>query len=240
MEHNTIVGGSIAPVKSAFVSSCAAASTVIKAGNLGIWPEVYVPNSCEVPTSFGTAAASAYKASVSGAYASYTAGASSAWSAAFAAANLPVPSRTPWNAQASKTGTQVIATGEPAASPAPTGTGNAPVYSAPVATAPYGNTTSAVGGEAPAIRVTTITTVLVITSTLPAGQPIPSTAASASSAPAAVSPSSYDMSLPQPATTPVASASAPQDTNGIPTISTKPAAASGAARRHARDVRRQG
>ncbi|EME46762.1 hypothetical protein DOTSEDRAFT_70678 [Dothistroma septosporum NZE10] len=160
-----------------------------------------------------------------------------------------MPARTPWNAQASKTGTQVIATAAPNASPAPTGTGNAPAYTAPAVAAPYGNTTTAAGAAAPAVvEVTTITTVLVITSTVLAGQAAPSVPSSEaftplSSAPA-VSPSSYKGTLPMPATTPVASsASSPtaQDTNGIPTISTKAGsapAASGAYRRHAREIRR--
>lgn len=251
-EHNTVVGGSMPTVNPAFVSACSVQASVIKAGNLGVWPEVYVPNSCDVPTSFGTPAASAWKDSVKSAYASYTAGSSSAYSSAFAAAGIPVPSRTPWNAQASRTGTQVQPTAAPNASPAPTGSGNAPAPSAPVATAPYANSTSPAGSEAPAVQVTTITTVLVITSTLPAGQPVPSASAYASApssetpstfatAPAGVSPSSYEGSLPMPATTPIASASAPApapaDTNGIPTISTKAASASNY-RRHARDVRR--
>ncbi|PPJ50016.1 hypothetical protein CBER1_06781 [Cercospora berteroae] len=170
-----------ASIDTAFVSSCNAQATVISANNLGLWPEVYVPNTCQVISSFGTAAASAWSQTWDEAAASYTSGAKNAWEAAFKAADMPVPSRAPWS-QPPNTG----------AAPAPTDAPSA--YGGGSITA----TTSAADADATSApgQLTTIVTVVTLTSTMPVSQATSPSAYASSSASASASTSAVASSAP--------------------------------------------
>ncbi|KAK4504364.1 hypothetical protein PRZ48_005280 [Zasmidium cellare] len=175
MSNNKVVGD-LATVNKAFASSCSAQASVISANSLGLWPEVLVPNSCEVVSSFGPEAASSAAAKFNQAASSYSAQATSAWSAAFVKANMAVPSRAPWS-QAPQTGG--AATSAPAETSAPDS------YAAPsssaAAAAPSSAPAAAPAPSAGAVTsLYTITTILTLTSTLPPGQAAPSSAAPSS------------------------------------------------------------
>ncbi|KAL9532778.1 hypothetical protein SMMN14_03573 [Sphaerulina musiva] len=116
------ISGPVPSADPAFVSSCSAEASVISAASLALWPEVYVPNSCEVISTFGTAAASAHAKVFDAAAASYTSGAENAYSEAFKAAGMAVPSRKPWSYSA------VPSTGMPDAATEPTATATATGY----------------------------------------------------------------------------------------------------------------
>ncbi|KXT11016.1 hypothetical protein AC579_7955 [Pseudocercospora musae] len=94
-QQNNKLVGKVASVNSAFVSACSARAPVISQYSLALWPDVFVPNSCSVVSTFGTAAASAAAKVFDSAAASYTSASKSAWSAAFAAANIPLPTKAP-------------------------------------------------------------------------------------------------------------------------------------------------
>ncbi|KAF2168473.1 hypothetical protein M409DRAFT_21222 [Zasmidium cellare ATCC 36951] len=175
MSNNKLVGD-LATVNKAFVSSCSTQASVISANNLGMWPQVYVPNTCDVVSTFGPAAASAAAAKFGQAASSYSAQATAAWSAAFAKANMAVPSRAPWSRAPQTGGAQMTATSAPAATSAPSN------YSAPAAapSAAPSSSSAAAAPPAPApsngaiTSLYTVTTILTLTSTLPPGQAAPS------------------------------------------------------------------
>ncbi|KXT01231.1 hypothetical protein AC578_3825 [Pseudocercospora eumusae] len=204
MQENDKIVGKVASVNSAFVSACSAQAPVISQYSLGMWPEVFVPNSCSVVSTFGPAAASAAANVFDSAAASYTSGSKSAWSAAFAAAKIPLPTRSPWS-QAPNTGAAQPTATPDSATPTPLTTTAADSSSAPqFVTTEY---------------VTTITTVVSMdsqpsASSAPAASPL-----SSASAPAA-SPSS-PAPAPAPPSDSAPTYSAPSGAAGaIPTIST--------------------
>ncbi|KAI5367124.1 hypothetical protein Slin14017_G021600 [Septoria linicola] len=235
MSNNKIAGpGSIAPVNSAFVSSCSAQASIISANNLGVWPEVYVPNTCSVISSFGTEAAQAWSKTWDVEASSYTAGASSAWGAAFKAAGLEVPGRVPTWSVVPTASAGATASGYGGAEPASSSSSSqtaiitstsaaaAPAATTPApASAPSGYSSGNAAGA-----MTTIITVVTLTSTLPVSQ-ISSVSVSvssslASASPSAYSPSSSSSSSPSPASS--SSSSGPG--LSIPTISTVSVSAS--------------
>ncbi|KAM3424791.1 hypothetical protein BST61_g6772 [Cercospora zeina] len=214
-----------ASIDTAFVSSCNAQASVISANNLGVWPEVYVPNTCQVISSFGTAAASAWSNSWDQAAAKYTSGAKDAWAAAFKAADMPVPSRAPWS-QPPNTGAAPAPTDAPSAYAGGSMTATTSAADAEPSSAP------AAGSGSGSERFTTIVTVVTLTSTMPVGQASPSAysassastsaSAAASSAPAASSSSSAAASAPPAYSAPSSSSSSSAAADGIaiPTLKT--------------------
>ncbi|EME83730.1 uncharacterized protein MYCFIDRAFT_211404 [Pseudocercospora fijiensis CIRAD86] len=195
MQQNNKIVGKVASVNSAFVSACSAQAPVISQYSLGLWPEVFVPNSCSVVTTFGPAAASAAAKVFDSAAASYTSGSKSAWSAAFAAAKIPLPSRSPWS-QAPSTG---------AAQPTATHDSSSP---STTATAPASYPAS----SSPAVYVSTITTVITMTE-----QP---SASSAPDSPSSSAPAASNSPSPQPSDPPTTYGAPPGSAPAIPTIST--------------------
>ena len=206
--NNGKISGPVTSVNSAFVSSCSAQASVISAASLGLWPEVYVPNSCEVISSFGTAAASANAATFDSAAASYTSGAESAYSVAFKAAGMAVPVRSPWSYSA------VASTAAPAYTSAASPTGyessSASTSSeAPVTSMPASSSTPAAGAGQ---SMTTVITVVTLTETLPINPSSSAMAPSAysSSVAASLVPSAYSSSTSETtSSTPLATAYSP-------------------------------
>lgn len=215
MQQNGKVVGKVASVNSAFVSACSAQAPVISQYNLGMWPEVFVPNTCSVVSTFGPAAASAAAKVFDSAAASYTSGSNSAWSAAFAAAKIPMPTRSPWS-QAPNTG---------AAQATATADGESPATSAaasPTAPASYADPSSA-----PAAPATPYLTTITVVTTVTPGAPAPAS----SSAPAAsASPSSYGSSSSSaPAAPPSSNTTAPSSEPAAAPAPTTYGASSGVA-----------
>jgi hypothetical protein len=157
MNNNKLVG-SVAPVQTAFASACTIQQSIISANTLSLWPEVFVPNSCSVVTSFGSAAASSAAAEYNKAAEEYTVGSKAAWSAAYANAGVPMQTPVVWSAAFSTMTAAPVATSATAYTPAVTT--SAPAYMPAVTTVPS--------------MVTDFTTVVVVvTQTLPPGVPIP-------------------------------------------------------------------
>ncbi|SMR43430.1 unnamed protein product [Zymoseptoria tritici ST99CH_1A5] len=236
-ENNKIVGN-LQPVDKAFVSSCTAQASIISQNNLNLWPEVYVPNSCSAISTFGSKPASAAAAEFSKAAASYAAGSKAAWEAAFAKAKFPLPTRPSWSDYAAAPSAQPVATSAAVTKPSETAaTPSGTASSAPSAPSPSPAPSSA-AGTAGGDGVVTLTTVVVITSTLGPGEPIPTGSSTAASSPAAST--SAAPSYPPPASSPPALSSAlptptfsaGEDSAPIPTITSlpgsDPAAPSGA------------
>ncbi|CAK4031261.1 Hypothetical predicted protein [Lecanosticta acicola] len=157
--------GDVASLATSFVSQCSADASV-KSG-LVLWPQVYVPNTCAVVSTFGAAAASSAAAVFNKAASAYSASSSAAVSSAYAAANMKIPKETPWSQAPASQGQQATATTAPASTPS----------SAAAATSTPASYSSA--SDADSVQVTTITTVIVLTSTIPAGQTAPPTTSSA-------------------------------------------------------------
>lgn len=149
------------PIDTAFASACTIQASIISAHNLAVWPQVYVPNTCSIVTSFGPAAASSAAAEFERAALSYSAGSKSAWNAAFAAAGIPVQTPVPWS--------QAFSTGSAAPVATSASVSSLGSVSGTISTSYLPVETSAT--EAVVTDYTTV--VIVITSTLPPGVPIP-------------------------------------------------------------------
>lgn len=226
--------GKVAAIATNFASQCSADASVKSAATLTMWPQVFVPNTCSVVSTFGAAAASSAAAVYNKAASAYSASSSAAISSAYAAANLKVPKEIPWSEAPATQGQQVTATTAPASS--------APAYgpstsSAPVATsAPASYGSSSAAGS---VEVTTITTVVVLTSTIPAGQAVPSSSAASAPANSASTSSTSSASAPPAYSAPSSASSSSTVPNiyNIQTIATVGGAAPSAAaklRRHPR------
>lgn len=157
MNNNKLVG-TTTPVQSSFASVCTTQASIISANSLGVWPEVFVPNTCSVVSSFGSAAATSAAALYDQAASSYTTGSKAAWSAAYAAAGIPLQTPVVWSAAYLAMSAAPAATSAPAyTSEAATAT-SAPAYTPDVATA---------------VSIVTAYTTVVVVDTVSVGVPIP-------------------------------------------------------------------
>lgn len=170
---------SATPIHTAFASACTIQASIISAHNLGVWPQVYVPNTCSVVNTFGTAAASLAAAEFDRAASSYSAASTSAWEAAFAAANIPMQTPVVWSA-AFETGSVAVSASVTTSNDAMTSAeASAPAMTSAAAMTSAVSTNSALPSGVPSettvreVQTDYTTVVVVITSTLDPGVPIP-------------------------------------------------------------------